>query len=311
MLTKELLERIGFDFDDIDFILEKNQMYTDEIMPIVKEYVSGLDQTPYVPYEGKGRSLSLQRANQFAQQVQEKIPEENAYVLNLLAWLNCIPYLHDTYTQFGISDDIFYESMKDFSYKAKECKMVYGVLGVFVNWFFLFFELKEFSLGRLQYEAYHFDYDTYTYEDIQLKKGDRVYFCHIPSSGKLTYDMCMESFQKAYEFFKPHYLGDIIPIISDTWLLYQPYIDKVFPEGSNLKRFAKLFDNIDNYIVDNDFYDSWRVFHRSYKDSTKDLPADTTLRRNFIEYINSGGDFGYGYGIILYDGKKKRIVNVS
>ena len=114
---------------------------------------------------------------------------------------------------------------------------------------------------------------------------------------------------KAYEFFKPQLKEDIIPIISNTWLLYKPYIDNVYPEGSNLKKFAGLFDIIDEISRGNDFSDSWRVFGKMYNGSTKDFPSDNTLRRNFIKYINEKNEFGNGYGIILYDGKKKRIIN--
>lgn len=309
MLTKKLLEKIGFESDDVDFILTNNKKYANELVPLVNEYVSGLKIEPYVPYEGNGRALAFQKAECFVKQVHEKLPNENEYVLNLLAWINCVPYLYDVYKQFCIDEDVFYESMKDFSYKVKECKSLYNVCGVFVNWFFLFFELKEFSLGRLQYEIYQFLHDEYTCANVRLKKGDSVYYCHIPSSGKLTYEMCMESFQKAYEFFKANLSGDVIPIISYTWLLYQPYIDKVFPEKSNLKQFANLFDIIKNSSAGNVFHDGWRVFQKMYDGTTKGLPADNTLRRNFIEYINSGGDFGYGYGIILYDGKQKKIIN--
>lgn len=170
MLTRKHLEKIGFDSDDIDFLLIQNQKYKNQIGPIVKEYMTGLTIKPYVPYAENGRSLALQRANAFVKKVHEKIPDENAYTLNLLAWLNCMPYLHDIYKQYGISDHIYYESMKDFLFKTRECKAVYDVCGVFVNWFFLFFELKEFSLGRLQYEVYSFDYEEYTCQNMQLKK---------------------------------------------------------------------------------------------------------------------------------------------
>ena len=311
MLTRDFLEKIGFEPDDVEFIFDNNQKYADKLAPVVNEYVSGLSKDAFVPYVGNGRSQSLQRANLFIQQVHEAIPDGNEFVLNLVAWLNCIPHLYDSYKQLGISDDIFLEAMRDFSYKARECKTVYGVCGLFVNWFFLFFELKEVALGRLQFEVYQFDYDEYTYRDVQLKKGDRVYSCHIPSSGKLTCDMCMESFQQAYEFFKSDLPGDVIPIICASWLLYQPFVDKVFPENSNLSKFAKLFDVIDNKSSGNEFHDGWRVFNKMYEGTTKDLPADNTLRRNFIEYINAGGDFGYGYGVILYDGNKKKIVNLK
>ena len=310
-MLNEYLNKIGFEPNDISFILSLNRKYADVIEPIVKEYTLNLKSVPYVQYYGNERELSLNKAEQFVKQAQEKIPDENEYAVNLLAWLNCIPYLHNIYKQLRISDEIFYETMKDFVYKAKECKNVYGVCGVFVHWFFLQFELKLFSLGRLQYEIYQFDFDEYTFSNTQIKKGDRVYSCHIPSSGKLTYDMCLDSFQKAYEFFKPEISGDIIPIICQSWLLYKPYVENVFPKNSNIKQFTDMFDIIDATSAGNVFSDCWRVFNKMYEGTTEGLPVDNTLRRNFVEYINSGGDFGYGYGIILYDGKQKKIINLK
>ena len=70
-----------------------------------------------------------------------------------------------------------------------------------------------------------------------------------------------------------------------------------------------MFDIIDTTSTGNVFDDGWRVFNKMYEGTTKDLPVDNSLRLRFVEYINSGGDFGYGYGIILYDGKQKKIIN--
>ncbi|MBO5453163.1 MAG: DUF5596 domain-containing protein [Clostridia bacterium] len=286
-------------------------MYVDKLTPIVEEYISGLNVGCCIPYENDERNLSLQKTNLFIEKVHKQISEENEYVLNLIAWLNCVPYLQEIYKQNSLDEDVFYESMKDFSYKVKECKTVYGICGLFANWFFLFFELKEFMLGRLQYEVSRFEFDEYVSGNTKIRKGDIVYSCHIPSSGPLTYELCMDSFQKAYEFFKADIKDDIIPIISHTWLLYKPYIDKIFPKDSNLKKFANMFDIINVTSAGKDFPDGWRVFGKMYRGTTDNLPADNTLRRNFIEYINSGGDFGYGYGIILYNGKTRSIMNTG
>ena len=277
---------------------------------MVNEYVKSLNKEFIIePYEGDGRNNSYKRAMKYIEDVQKLLPEIDQYASRLLGWAECIPCLKESYVNNGIDEDIFYHTMQDFVFKIKECRDVHGAFGLFVDWFFLFFELKMFALGRFQYEIYPFAYEAYSNDKITIKKGDTVYYCHIPSGGKLTMDMCMDSFQKAYEFFKPKLTNDIMPIISCTWLLYKPYIDRIYPENSNIKQFAGLFDIIDLIGTGNEFEDSWRVFNQIYTGSTKDLPSDNTLRRNFIKYIEDGGDFGYGYGIILYDGEKRKIVN--
>ena len=43
--------------------------------------------------------------------------------------------------------------------------------------------------------------------------------------------------------------------------------------------------------------------------SVSQLPRDTTLRRNMVRYIENGGGFGFGFGVILYDGEQKKIIN--
>lgn len=309
MITKEYLIKIGFALKDIDFIMEINQKYSHKIESLVKEYMEGIKEAPLLPYKTGEREASEQRAMRYIESVREKLPEIDQYASRLLAWLNCVPYLNESFKKYGISDDVFFESMKDFLYKLKECKNVYGTVGLFVDWFFLFMDLKLFAFGRLQYEVSSFIHDEYLHDELKLKKGDTVYYCHIPSSGKLTTDMCMDSFQKAYEFFKPQLRGNILPIVSHTWLFYKPYIGRVFPEGSNIERFVKLFDVIKSSSTGCRFNDCWRVFNKMYEGKTIGLPSDNTLRQNFIKYIDEGGDFGGGYGVILYNGKSRKIIN--
>ena len=120
----------------------------------------------------------------------------------------------------------------------------------------------------------------------------------------------MDSLQKAYEFFKKRgkIEGNVMRIFCASWLLYTPYVENIFPEGSNLHKFAEMFD----VYLDSereDFSDCWRIFGKKYEGTTEGLPSDTTLRRNFIKYINEGKSFGNGYGVILYDGEQRKIIN--
>jgi len=309
MLTKEYWVRMGFIEEDIDCILANNEKYAHELEPIVREYIADLKPDAFRPYAEGGRDKANQKAIAFGKKVQEKLPDADGHVLRLIAWLNCVPHLEKIYKEAGLSEELFFESMKDFSYKVRECKNVYGVCGLYVDWFFLFFELKLFPVGRLQYEVDAFEYDEYTCGDLTLKKGDTVYSCHIPSTGKLTQELCMDSFQRAYEFFKPHLKGTVMPMVCHTWLFYKPYLERgVFAEGTNIERFARLFDIIDTNSCGSDFEDCGDVFHQEYEGTTEGLPADTSLRRNFIRYIDEGGDFGQGYGVLFYDGEKREVI---
>lgn len=309
MITKEFLAKIGFQPEDAECIIELNGKYLHKIEPLVEEYTVALNTKPFFKYKDDEREIAYQKAQDFIKSVHEQIPETDEKTARLLGWVNSIPKLYENYKKHGISEEVFFASMRDFTYKLKECQGVYDTFGLFTDWFFLFFDLNMFALGRFQYEITSFIYDEYSCGEFTLRKGDTVYYCHIPSSGSLTTDLCIDSFQKAYEFFKTQLNGDIIPIISYTWLFYKPYLDKVFPKGSNLEKFINLFDIIDTKSDGQSFTDCWRVFNKMYEGTTCGLPTDNTLRRNFIKYIDEGGDFGEGYGVILYNGKTGEIIN--
>ena len=308
MVNSEFLKTMGISSEDISEILEQDAVYGEKIEPIAQEYWNELGKNPFTPYSDEMEKAQAHvRANQYAKEVATLNPDKN-YMLQLLAWLHLIPYLKSRYEELGIEESIFVSTMKDITYKINECKMVHGTCGVFVDFFFLNFDVKLFEIGRLQYEVNRYPMQlTYSYGDYTFQLGDPVYSCHIPSSGKLTTELCMDSFQKAYEFFKPYLKGTVLPILCRSWLLHEPYANEVFPEGSNMQKFARMFDVFHNSPAE--FTECWRVFGKYYEGTTEGLPADNTLRRNFIQYINNGGTFGNGSGMILYDGEKREIIN--
>lgn len=308
MIREEYLKKIGIDENDASCIIELNTKYFGRIKPFVEEYVSYIPEEFLSYYKEGQRAETEKRTTAFTDAVESELSELNKYTARLLGWLNCIPYLHERYRKHNISDEIFYDTMKDFSYKIRECQDVYNVIGLFVNWFFIFFDMQIVALGRLQYHINVFLNDEYSQSGYTLKKGDRVYACHIPSSGKLTPEMCMDSLHRAYEFFKPNLKDDILPVVCNTWLFYNPY-KEVFPKESNLSKFVNLFDIISNKSSGNEFGDFWRIFNRVEIGNPDELPEDSSLRRNFKNYIKKGGDFGSGYGVLLYNGVTGEIIN--
>lgn len=307
MLKYDVFEKVGVMSEDIPHIMEIDKIYGEKVEEIANDYKKELCKHPFEPMDSKAVDEKWRRAEEAAKMAAE-LSLEHSYTLQLIFWLYLVPYMEENYKKHGIDMQIFRDTAADISYKIKECKDVHGVVGVFVSWFFIEQELNLFALGRLQYNLKTYELDDYCWGDYTLKKGDTVYSCHIPSSGPLKEEDCILSFKKAYEFFGGAKLkGGILPIYCGSWLLYPPYIEKVYSENSNLKKFSQLFDIVKQVDQGNDFSACWRVFNKEYKGSSKGLPGDNSLRRNMINYIDNYGVFGVGEGIILFDGEK--IVN--
>lgn len=235
----------------------------------------------------------------------QEIAEEteiHRVTVNMIFFILCAKPLFYIYRQKGLSESLFWDTMCDLKYKLMECKEVYHVWGTFVpGWFQRFYLCERFALGRLQYETVAFPHDTY--RDV-LKEGDVVYNCHIPSSGALTPEAVMDSLRCAHAFYKP--VSGILPVVCYSWLLYPPYRE-VFPAGSNMAAFAQMFDVVESKISP-DKDDFWRIFHCKPTTKWQNLPNDTSLRRNFITYLQQGNPMGVGLGVLLFDGEK--IINL-
>ena len=224
------------------------------------------------------------------------------YTVNMVFWLYSAIPLRYIYKQRGLPEEIYLDSMKDLTYKLKECRDVYGICGTFVDWFKLFYLCKRFALGRLEYERQPFALDAY--RDI-LKKGDTVINIHIPSSGKLMPNDVIASLKKAYEFFSDEVREDgTLVFHCHSWMLHTPMADSAYRDGSNMKAFYDIFDIVE--VTDSDSYPNfWRVYNMPYTEGAFDkAPTDTSFRRDLLTYLKNGGKMGSGRGIILFDGEK-------
>lgn len=310
MLNTDLLRLINTPEEHIPQITEYETQFGEAVERLAQEYLFAGTLPACTPYiDDDQRMAAYYLAEDYTKRAGAlgSTPAED-HMLQYLFWLHCVPYAQKFYTMLGIDESVFRASMGDLNYKTRECLKVKGHLGVFTNWFFLFFDMKLFALGRLEYELSRYPYDAYTAGGYTLQKGDTVYSCHIPSSGPLKPELVLDSLRKAYAFFKKDLPGTVLPVITHTWLLYPPYQGVTFPEGSNIAKFASLFDII-SVDTTPDFKNCWNVFDMDYPGSTKGLPADTGMRQRFIDYINGGGSFGSAYGVLLYDGEKDTILN--
>ncbi len=230
------------------------------------------------------------------------------YTMDLYMFMYEAYFLRERYAQKGINEQIFWDSMTDLRAKLVECRAVYGINGTFVgNWFFGFFEMTRFALGRLQFERTDYRRDEpYICGKGIVRNGGEMVNMHIPSLGPLTEDKILDALQRAYNF---PYFADLkdpetglMPFCCGSWLLYPPHYD-FLPQKSNILKFMDCFDILHWEDAD-EFSDAWRVFGKDKDALPQDLPRDTSLRRAFADRLIAGQKTGHGFGAFFFDGEK-------
>ena len=220
------------------------------------------------------------------------------YTAELLLFLCYTQALQKHYENAGIPLDIYRNTVLDLKYKLDECKCVYGVWGSFVAyWFPGFFKLERFAFGRLQFELVSLGTD-YSKDGVVLTPDSKVINVHIPRTRTpLTKGAVTESYRLAAEFFRP-LLGDKIAFICNSWLLF-PRHNEMLSETSNIRYFISDYELM-SYGEYKDYSETWRLFDTMYSGDIERLPADTSLRRAYVELIKRGEHTGWGKGIFIY-----------
>lgn len=244
-------------------------------------------------YDNNGNLKKITEASEKA--------DVHEYTAHFVYFMRMSEYLLEKYIENGLPVNIYWDSMCDLRSKFWECKNVYNIWGTFVAfWFYGFFNLSRFKLGRLQYEYCTADSD-YDKHGLKFKEGDKLINIHIPSGEKLSAEARLDSYKKAYDFYIDKFDGDILPIRCNSWLLY-PGNEEFYPENSNIIDFAHDFEILE-YSDRDEFGDFWRVFNMPNGTPLNEVPADTSLRRAYIEHLKNGGKTGSGVGLIVFDGK--------
>lgn len=223
------------------------------------------------------------------------------YTLQLLLFICHSEHLRELYREKGLDEQIWHDSMLDLKYKLFECYEVYGIWGSFVSsWFPRFFMLDTFALGRLQFEWSKFNRG-YSGQGVQLTAGARVVNIHIPRSGQpLSAELCDDAFARAAAFYTPQLeANEPLVFVCSSWLLYPPHED-FLPAKSNLRTFMKYFDIISQGTHGGDHPDLWRLFDTKEVNPDR-LPANSSLRRAYIDHLKKGGKTGWGHGVFVWN----------
>ncbi len=230
-----------------------------------------------------------------ADEVAEKL-YLNTYTTEWLIYFCFLPKLRERYKEKGLSDELYRHTMLNLRYNLEEGKIIKGVKGYFAaSWFNGFFDMTRFALGRLQFEIILFG-DYYKKEDRGIPLDKKVINVHIPRSGlPLSPESVDEAFMLAREFYKKE-VGEDPIFVCFSWLLY-PDNEKILPPHTNIYKFMKRFEII--YSAHNKNGENlWRLFDTDEKNPDR-LPANSSVRRAYIEHLKKGGKTGAGLGIII------------
>ena len=225
-----------------------------------------------------------------------ELADTHQYTAELLIFLCLSRRLQARYAEQGLDPAIFDRSMADLRYKLEECKLVYGIRGSFVaNWFAGFFNLSRFGLGRLQFELIPFGAE-YEKDGRKLTPETTVVNVHIPRSGEpLTEEACRDAYLRAKAIFGDR-VADPCPFVCSSWLLYPEHED-FLPRHTNTYKFYRSFDVFARGYTKNR-NNLWRLFDTMECNPDR-LPADTSLRRAYVEHLKRGGQTGWGRGVLF------------
>ncbi len=225
-------------------------------------------------------------------------PLYTVYLLGLILLTEeCARY----YLAEGYSREVWRDNFADLKYKAIECRLVKGIWGTFVpEWFARFYCVERFTFGLLQFEIVNFD-KRFEGNVFHLTGEDKIINVHIPRTGNRLYPQEVDrACTRANRFFKEKFGFKRIIFQCESWLLF-PKNKQLLKPNSNLYSFISRFTIVGSGEFEN-YNEVWRLFDCEYTGDIEKLPADTSLRRAYVDWMKKGGKTGWGYGIYPYKG---------
>lgn len=153
--------------------------------------------------------------------------------------------------------------------------------------------------GELQHlPAYHRNNPPHP----DLAPGDKVLNIHIPASGPLLRQDCIDSLKRMCDFsaeFQPDY--DYKAIVCYSWLL-DPVFQKILKPGSNIIQFQKLGHIFRWEERSQDAEVRWRLWGNTGNQlPLEQLSTENSMKRAVIGHLLNNGHFCEGILIIFKD----------
>ena len=214
-------------------------------------------------------------------ELQNILGEDENNIKILACMLKASADAYDIYKEKGISDEIYFSTMKCYTRFIDETYKMTGKLYFDRYWW----TTRQagchlFRIGELEYEMKHID-------------NEVVIGIHIPSNADFSPPAVDKSLQNAKNFFALYY-PDLVNVEyrCHSWLL-DSQLKEMLDENSNIINFQNRFEIFDKGEADTEFIE-W-IFNTKSKDYT-DLSENTSLQRNMKKHILFGGVIRNAYG---------------
>lgn len=228
--------------------------------------------------------MDIETAQSAYEYLMTTLPDDAEHVKLLLCNLECARRIHEKYQEKGITDQVFFDTMKCFTRFIDECQKKTGSIAFDRGfWTYRQVSMNLFRIGELEYE-------------LTSNDGEKVISVHIPSDANFSDDMVGQSLQTAKEFMKqffPEYAA--CKYICESWLL-SPKLGELLNESSNIVKFQNRFEVIRVNLQEKDFIE-W-LFQAPIDTDYSELKEETSLQRKVKNALLKGENIGTGYGVM-------------
>ena len=202
----------------------------------------------------------------------------------LMCQLVCACRDYDRYKELGISDEVYFDTMRCFTRFLGERRMRTGEILFDRGWWtYRQVSMVLFRIGELEYELTNFE-------------GKDAVSIHIPSDAAFVPENVEVSLRLAADFIQrvyPEYAQ--AEYFCESWLL-SPRLGEIVKETSNIAKFQKRFRIVED-LPDDKEYMEW-LFGAKADTPVQELPENTSLQRKVRELLANEGNLGAAVGIM-------------
>lgn len=252
-----------------------------EVADEVLEFYGAFDFSSIRPHLDGLKDMATEAGARRA--LEQSLGQDERKFKMLTCMLVCAVDLYAWYQENGISDAIFFDTMKCFPRFLEECRQMDGRYAFDREWWTARqIGGRLFRIGELEYEISRMDQKP-------------VVSIHIPSDAVLSEENCDASLRRAGEFMAEHFAElSAADYVCDSWLL-APELRQMLSEGSRILAFQNRF-LIRRVDYGEEDYIGW-VF-RTRDTEIGNLPEDTSLQRKMKRHLLNGGKVGTGFGVL-------------